>query len=215
MLTAPDRFAIVSIEDARELLLVKDPILLNLTLGRQDLNTGAAVGWAADADGDAVARRIAERVAGVNVTVPSELSRVLRSSTAFFSALLVGLGALGLVIGGLSLSNTVVAAVFERIRDFGIKRALGASDLQLGREILGEGLAVSLVGGVAGIALAVALGLAINAREAAHGQQLFLFSPRLLAGALLFSVVLGAAAAAYATVRVVRLSPAEAIRRGT
>jgi len=215
MLTAPDRFAIVSIEDARELLLVKDPILLNLTLGRPDLNTGAAVGWAPDADGDAVARRIAERVAGVNVTVPSELSRVLRASTAFFSALLVGLGALGLVIGGLSLSNTVAAAVFERIRDFGIKRALGASDLQLGREILGEGLAVSLAGGVAGIALAVALGLAIDAREAAHGQQLFLFSARLLAGALLFSVVLGAAAASYATVLVVRLSPAEAIRRGT
>ena len=46
-------------------------------------------------------------------------------STAFFSALLFGIGALGLVIGGLSLSNTVTAAVFERIRDFGIKRALG------------------------------------------------------------------------------------------
>ena len=56
---------------------------------------------------------------------PGELSRLLRQSTAFFSALLFGIGALGLVIGGLSLANTVTAAVFERIRDFGIKRALG------------------------------------------------------------------------------------------
>ncbi len=213
-LTAPDRFAIVSIEDARELLLLKDPMLLNLTLGRGDLNTGAAVGWLPTEDGDTVARRIARTVSGVNVTVPSEISRVLRSSTAFFSALLVGLGVLGLVIGGLSLSNTVAAAVFERIRDFGIKRALGATGLRLGAEILGEGLAVSLAGGVTGIALAVGLGLSVNAHVAARGQHLFLFSPRLVVGALLFSVVLGAAAAGYATLRVVRLSPAEAIRRG-
>ena len=214
-LTAPDRFAIVSIEDARELWVAKDPMLLNFTLGRGDLNTGAAVGWTLSEDGDTVARRIAATVSGVNVTIPSEISRVLRSSTAFFSALLVGIGALGLVIGGLSLSNTVAAAVFQRIRDFGIKRALGATDLQLGNEIFGETLAVSLAGGAAGIGLAATLGVSINAYVAARGQHLFLFSPRLVLGALLFSVVLGGAAAAYATVRVVRVSPAEAIRRGT
>ena len=214
MLTAPDRFAVVPLEDARELLLAKDPILLNLTLGRGDLNTGAAVGWLPSEDGDAVARRIARTVAGVNVTIPSELSRVLRSSTAFFSALLVGIGALGLVIGGLSLSNTVAAAVFERIRDFGIKRALGASDRQLGGEILREALGVSLAGGAAGVGLAVALGVAVNAHVARRGQHLFLFSPRLVVGALLFSAVLGGVAAIYATSRVVRLPPAEAIRRG-
>ena len=214
MLTAPDRFAVVPLEDARELLLAKDPILLNLTLGRGDLNTGAAVGWLPSEDGDAVARRIAGTVAGVNVTIPSELSRVLRSSTAFFSALLVGIGALGLVIGGLSLSNTVAAAVFERIRDFGIKRALGASDRQLGGEILREALGVSLAGGAAGVGLAVVLGVAVNAHVARRGQHLFLFSPRLVVGALLFSAVLGGVAAIYATTRVVRLPPAEAIRRG-
>jgi len=148
------------------------------------------------------------------VTIPSELSRVLRSSTAFFSALLVGIGALGLVIGGLSLSNTVAAAVFERIRDFGIKRALGASDRQLGGEILREALGVSLAGGAAGVGLAVALGVAVNAHVARRGQHLFLFSPRLVVGALLFSAVLGGVAAIYATSRVVRLPPAEAIRRG-
>jgi putative ABC transport system permease protein len=215
MLTAPDRFAMVSIQDARDLLLAKDPMLRNLGIDRGDLNTGAAVGWAAGEDPDAVARRIAERVADVNVTLPSELSRTLRSSTAFFSALLLGIGVLGLVIGGLSLSNTVAAAVFERIRDFGIKRALGATDLQLGREILAEAVAVSLSGGAAGVALAMAVGFSVNAHVARQGQQLFVFSPRLLGFALAFALVLGAAAAGYATLRVVRLSPAEAIRRGT
>ena len=200
--------------------MAKDPLLRTalasggLALTAADLNTGAAVGWRDGEDPDAVALRIRDRVAGVNVQIPSELSRLLRGSTAFFSALIVGIGALGLVIGGLSLANTVTAAVFERIRDFGVKRALGATDVQLGREILGEALAVTLTGGVVGIALALALGGGVQLYAARSGQQLFLFSPRLLAGALVFSVLLGAVAATYATLRIVRVSPAEAIRRG-
>jgi putative ABC transport system permease protein len=219
-LTAPDRFVVVSIEDAREQWVAKDRLLRTVLasggvpLDAADLNTGAAVGWKDGEDPDAVARRIAAGVPGVNVQIPSELSALLRSSTAFFSALLVGIGALAFVIGGLSLANTVAAAVFERIRDFGVKRALGATDLQLGGEVLAEALAVTLAGGAVGVALALLLGALVDGWVARTGQQLFFFSGRLLGGALAFSVLLGAAAAVYATLRVVRLSPAEAIRRG-
>jgi putative ABC transport system permease protein len=219
MLTAPDRFVMVPIEDARAQWVAKDRLLRTVIasggvpLHAADLNTGAAVGWVDGADPDEVAQRIKERVPGVNVQLPSELSRLLRSSTAFFSALLAGIGVLAFVIGGLSLANTMAAAVFERIRDFGVKRALGASDLQLGREVLAESLAVTLVGGLGGIALALALGWAIDG-SVARAQQLFHFSPRLLGGALAFSILLGTAAAVYATLRVVAVSPAEAIRRG-
>jgi len=124
----------VPIEDARGLWVAKDPLLRTVLasggvpLTAADLNTGAAVGWRDGEDPDTVATRIRDQVAGVNVQIPSELSRQLRSSTAFFSSLLVGMAALGLVIGGLSLANTVTAALFERIRDFGVKRALGATD---------------------------------------------------------------------------------------
>jgi putative ABC transport system permease protein len=220
MLTAPDRFVIVSIADAREQWVTKDAMLRTLlasgaaALRADDLNTGAAVGWREGEDPDAVARRIRERVSGVNVQLPSELSAQLRASTVFFSTLTVAIAALGLCIGGLSLANTIAAAVFERIRDFGVKRALGATDGQLGREVLGEALGVTLSGGLGGLALALALGFAIDAWAARSGQRLFFFSPRLLTGALVFSLLLGAASAAYATFRVVRLSPAEAIRRG-
>jgi ABC-type antimicrobial peptide transport system permease subunit len=210
----------VPLEDARDLWLRRDPLLVQVFAGgrgamsRRDLNTGAAVSWADGIDPDDLARRIQTSVSGVNVTIPGELSRVLRQSTAFFSALLFGIGVLGLVIGGASLSNTVTAAVFERIRDFGIKRALGATDLQLLREILTEALAVSVSGGAIGVVLALAIGFIVDARVLSDGQQLFLFSPRLLLFALVFSAILGGLAATYATLRIVRLSPAEAIRRG-
>jgi putative ABC transport system permease protein len=217
-LTAPDRFAIVPLEDARDLWLRRDPLLIQVFRGggltRADLNSGAAVAWKPGEDPDALARRIQTSVRGVNVTVPGELSKLLRQSTAFFSALLLGMGVLGLVIGGLSLSNTVTAAVFERIRDFGVKRALGATDGDLLREVVGEALGVSLWGSAAGVGIALGIGALVDSRVIRQGQQLFLFSPRLLAFALGFAVVLGLLAATYATLRIVRLSPAEAIRRG-
>ena len=92
--------------------------------------------------------------------------------------------------------------------------ALGATDLQLLGEVLRESLVVSLTGGVLGTALALGAGAAVDARAAHAGQQLFLFSGRLLAFALAFAVGLGAIAGAYATARILRVPPAEAIRRG-
>ena len=217
-LTAPDRFALVPIEDARDAWLRRDPMLFRVFGGggltRADLNSGAAVAWQDGVDPDELARRIQATVPGINVTVPGELSKLLRSSTAFFSALLVGIGTLALVIGGLSLANTVTAAVFERIRDFGVKRALGATDLQLLREVLGEALGVSLWGVGIGVVLALAIGFVVDWRTLREGQQLFFFSPRLLGFTLVFALLLGGLAAVYATLRITRLSPAEAIRRG-
>lgn len=219
LLTAPDRFAIVAIEDGRDLWLALDPTLRALfsaggPLAREDLNTGAAVGWGDGVDPDALAARIRREVAGVNVAPPGEVARQLAASTAFFTWLLAGVGGIGLLIGGLSLSNTVAASTFERIREFGIKQALGATDLQLLAEVLRESLVVSLSGGALGTALAVAAGMAVDARAARAGQQLFLFSGSLVAFALVFAAALGAIAGAYAATRILRVSPAEAIRRG-
>jgi MacB-like periplasmic core domain/FtsX-like permease family len=219
LLTAPDRFAIVPIEDARELWLTLDPTVNALFrvgggLAPEDLNTGAAVGWADGVDPDALAARIRREIPGVNVAAPGEVARQLSASTAFFRWLMLGIAGIGLLIGGLSLSNTVAAATFERIRDFGIKRALGATDLQLLGEVLRESLAVSLGGGVLGTGIALVAGAAFNARAAQAGQQLFLFSGHLVGFALGFAVALGAIAGTYATMRILRVPPAEAIRRG-
>jgi putative ABC transport system permease protein len=172
------------------------------------------VGWADGVDPDALAARIRREVPSVNVAAPGEVARQLAASTAFFRWLMVAVAGIGLLIGGLSLSNTVAAATFERIRDFGIKQALGATDVQLLGEVLRESLAVSLAGGLIGTLLAVLAGTALDARAAQAGQQLFLFSGRLITFAVGFAVGLGAIAGIYATARILRMPPAEAIRRG-
>jgi hypothetical protein len=219
LLTAPDRFALVSLEDGRDLWLGFDPMLRTVfaaggPLAREDLNTGAALGWTDGVDPDALAARIRREIPGVNVATPSEVARQLAASTAFFRWLLGGVAGIGLLIGGLSLSNTVAASTFERIRDFGIRQALGATDLQLFAEVAWESLAVSLGGGVLGMLLALGGGTLADLRAARSGQQLFLFSGRLLGGVLVFAGALGAIAGLYATARILRVSPAEAIRRG-
>ena len=66
LLTAPDRFALVSLEDGRDLWLGLDPMLRTVfaaggALAREDLNTGAAVGWTDGVDPDALAARIRRR----------------------------------------------------------------------------------------------------------------------------------------------------------
>ena len=219
LLTAPDRFALVSLEDGRDLWLGFDPMLRTVfaaggPLAREDLNTGAALGWTDGVDPDALAARIRREIPGVNVATPSEVARQLAASTAFFRWLLGGVAGIGLLIGGLSLSNTVAASTFERIRDFGIRQALGATDLQLFAEVARESLVVSLGGGVLGVLLALGGGTLADLRAARSGQQLFLFSGRLLGGVLVFAGALGAIAGLYATARILRVPPAEAIRRG-
>ena len=221
MLTAPDRFVIVS----RSPTPAPSGSPRTGSCGpcwpraawrspRPISNTGAAVGWRDGDDPDAVALRIKERVPGVNVQLPSELLRLLRSSTAFFSALLVGIGALAFVIGGLSLANTMAAAVFERIRDFGVKRALGATDLQLGREVLGR-IARGHDGRRAWPASAWRAGSAGSSTASSRRPSSSSISRRASSSAPSCSrSCCGAAAAIYATTRVVSLSPAEAIRRG-
>jgi putative ABC transport system permease protein len=220
LLTAPDRFVLVSLEDGRDLWLGVDPMLRTVfgvggLYAREDLNTGAAVGWLDGVDPDALSARIRTAVPEVNVATPGEVARQLAASTTFFRWLLGGVAGIGLLIGGLSLSNTVAAATFERIRDFGIRQALGATDAALLGEVVRESLAVSLAGGALGLLLALGGGALADLRAARAGQQLFLFSGRLLGGALVFAGVLGVIAGLYATARILRVPPAEAIRRGT
>ena len=126
---------------------------------------------------------------------------------------MTGVGGIGLLIGGLSLSNTVAAATFERIRDFGIKQALGATDLQLLGEVLRESLVVSLAGGMLGPS---SRGWGVRPSTRAPPRRA---SSSSSSRAAWWPSPSGSRCArgdrrAYATFRILRVPPAEAIRRG-
>ncbi len=122
------------------------------------------------------------------------------------------IGLLAVVAGGLVMMNTMLMSVFERTREIGTLRALGWRRGRVLRLILGEALVLSVIGGVAGIALGVGMVLALNQVPALAGLLDNSFSPMLFAQAMLIALFLGMVGGVYPAWRAAQLQPVEAMR---
>jgi putative ABC transport system permease protein len=213
-LTAPDQFAYVSLADSQMLL---GDTLSPALQGRVDpttLTQGFAVYAAKGSSAselDAIARRINASVPGVKAMMPSTIVNAFKNGSLIFSAITTGAALLALVIGGLSVINTMLMAVSERVREIGLKKAVGARTGHILREFLAESVAIGAIGGAIGYGLGVALTVIFNASLGA-GNELFLVTPSLTALALGFAVLLGAVAGVIPAWRASRLDPVAALR---
>ncbi|HEY8641526.1 MAG TPA: FtsX-like permease family protein, partial [Candidatus Dormibacteraeota bacterium] len=191
-LTAPDSFASVTFADGQMLLGDVLPTAVRGTLDPSRIASGISVFGRAGVDLDQLARKIASEVPGVRATPPSELVKAFEDASTLFTAITTGSALLALVVGGLSVVNTMVMAVTERVREIGVKKVVGAHTWDILREYLIEATVIGLVGGALGTLLGWAFTSAINAYTDSLNLTLFLLSPRLVVFALLFSVGLGA-----------------------
>lgn len=211
-LTAPDSFAQVGFADAQAILRDSLPPALRGSLGSERLATGIDVFGTSGTNLDALAREIQSRVPGVRARPPGELVAQFQQVGAVFSALTTGSALLALVVGGLSVVNTMVMAVSERVHEIGLKKAVGARTGQVLREYLLEAMLLGLLGGLLGLALGALITSAVNAYTEQRNLSLFLLTPRLALLALLFAVGLGTAAGMLPAVRAARLDPVAALR---
>ncbi|MGH2884004.1 MAG: ABC transporter permease, partial [Solirubrobacteraceae bacterium] len=119
--------------------------------------------------------------------------------------------ALALIIGARAVANAMLAAVLERRRELALLAAIGWSGGQLARLVLGESIAVSLIGTAAGLLLGL---LASGLLPAALGLQAFI-SPSVTAWVLgrgaLIGVVIGVIGAIYPIWRVIRSGSAASL----
>lgn len=121
------------------------------------------------------------------------------------------LTSLGLFIAVVSIVNTMLMSVTERVSEFGILRANGWSKWDLIRLITFESLLLGVAGGLIGIVLGWGMTHIINA---AFPSKIELYaSPMLLLFAFSFSAILGSLAGLYPAIWAARLKPIEAIRR--
>ncbi|WP_432121399.1 ABC transporter permease [Streptomyces sp. S1] len=145
--------------------------------------------------------------AGVTVSRPSDALAARAAADEGLTALMLGLGAVALLVGGVGVANTMVVSVLERRREIGLRRALGATRSAIRLQFLTESLLLSALGGVTGAALGAA---------ATYGFARFqgwtpVVPPWSLAGGLAATLLIGAAAGLYPAIRASRLHPTVAL----
>jgi putative ABC transport system permease protein len=144
----------------------------------------------------------------VQVSRPSDALEAKAAAKGAFTSLLLGLGAVALLVGGVGIANVMVISVLERRSEIGLRRALGATRRHISIQFLTESLLLAAMGGVAG---AVTGAIVTAVYSAAQGQPTVV--PALaLAGGMGAALVIGGVAGLYPSVRASRLSPTEALR---
>jgi putative ABC transport system permease protein len=114
---------------------------------------------------DVVRRMLARRhnaVVDYEVTVPELLLKQEQRTKAIFNVVLGAIASISLLVGGIGIMNIMLASVLERIREIGVRRAMGATRRDVLAQFLAEAVLISTAGGVAGILVGVGLSVAIE-----------------------------------------------------
>ena len=144
----------------------------------------------------------------VQVSQPSDVLKAEVATKGAYNGLLLGLGAVALLVGGVGIANVMVISVLERRSEIGLRRALGASRRHVAEQFLAEALLLSALGGVAG----TLIGGAATAIYALSQGWSVVIPPLAFYGGIGAALVIGAIAGLYPSMRAARLSPTEALR---
>jgi putative ABC transport system permease protein len=213
--TAPDNFAYISIPAGQMLLKDSLPIAIRGSIDVSQITESISVysrPGTSVSDLDKIADRINAQVPEVKATRPSDLVNSFKSGGAIFTAITTAAALLALIIGGLSVVNTMFMAVAERVREIGLKKAVGATTLNIMGEFLVEATLIGIVGGVVGYGLGALITIIANASTPPGQSTLFLITPNLTILAIGFATVLGAVAGVLPAWRASRLDPVTALR---
>jgi len=211
-LTAPDNGAYVTFSDAQQLLGDQLSPAVSGKINIYTIATSFVVFGQPGQNLDKLADRITAAVPGVKASRPTDLVNGFKSGGALFTLITTGAAVLALVIGSLSVANTMIMAVTERVREIGLKKALGAHTSQILREFLLEAIAMGAIGGTIGFGLGVVATIIGNSTASAQSTELFLVTPGLAAIALGFALALAAVAGVVPAIRAARLDPVAALR---
>ena len=143
------------------------PYTTALKMNNDNLVTSFTVYLADGADSDTAADEI-EAVMDVmfsyeddcfTITTMSSVEDTMEEMLSMMTALLAGIASIALVVGGIGIMNMMLTSVTERTTEIGLKKALGAIPWQIQVQFLIESFLLSVIGGVAGVALGLLLSI--------------------------------------------------------
>ena len=114
---------------------------------------------------DVMQRMLSRRhnqVIDFEISVPELLLKQQQHTKNIFNGVLAAIAAISLIVGGIGIMNIMLASILERIREIGVRRAVGASQRDILTQFLSEAVLISLAGGIAGIILGGALSFGIE-----------------------------------------------------
>jgi len=138
----------------------------------------------------------------------ADILNTATAATGVFTTLLAGIAAISLLVGGIGIMNIMLVTVTERIREIGLRKALGAKKRTIINQFLAEAVILTFIGGLIGIVLGIIISFVIS-RVA---NTLFVVSPTSVFLAILVSGGIGIVFGWYPAKRASDLQPIEALR---
>jgi putative ABC transport system permease protein len=211
-LTAPDTTGYIPLATAQQLYLDDLPPLVAESLNAEELVNQVIAYPAEGADIPAVALAIEAAVENSSTLTGAEFEETVGTTTMIFNAIIIGVAAISLIVGGLSVINTMAMSVAERTREIGIKRAIGGSRGRIIRELVTEAGVIGFIGGLIGLGLGAIVVVLANEATRSGGTVLFDLTPLTAAFAVGFSTILGMLAGIIPAWSAARLDPVSALR---
>jgi putative ABC transport system permease protein len=143
-----------------------------------------------------------------SVIVPAELLAEQKRTQSIFDIVMVAIASISLLVGGIGIMNIMLASILERTREIGVRRAVGARQSDIVRQFLIEATMISVVGGLMGILV----GLAMSRLIAWLAGWTTVVTSISIILAFAVSVSVGLIFGIYPARKAARLDPVEAIR---
>lgn len=145
-----------------------------------------------------------------------------KQTTKMIQGVLGGIGSISLIVAAIGITNTMVMSIYERTKEIGIMKVIGAKVGDIRKLFLFEAAAIGFIGGVVGVALSYGLSAALNSLSASGQQnhagilgEFFSESylpPWLALAGVAFAMLIGILAGLYPSIRATKLSVLDAIR---
>jgi len=163
---------------------------------------------------DWLARRFGRWEGRVKIETSAARLEQVRRGMNTFKLFLGAITGISLVVGGIGIMNVLLAAVTERTREIGVRKALGARPRDVMMQFLAESVAISGMGSGIGVVIGVTAAFAITAvvRARSEAQLFAAFSGQSLLVVVIAALLVGIAFGIYPALRASRLSPIDAIR---